>query len=76
MTYDITRKQTFEELKNFWLGQMKENMTSNKKLRKISKFINNIGILIAGNKGDMFEFEEVKESTARAFAKEAGQLSN
>jgi Ras-related protein Rab-2A len=32
LVYDITRKTTFEEVKNFWIHQVKEN--ANKKIRK------------------------------------------
>ena len=34
LVYDITRRKTFEELKSYWYGQIKENVTHN-----ISKII-------------------------------------
>jgi GTPase SAR1 family protein len=34
LVYDITRKESFEEIKQFWYSQLKENMQN----KKISKF--------------------------------------
>ncbi len=57
MVYDITRKSSFDEIKNYWYQQLRDN--SPKKLV----------IAICGNKSDLFEHEEVDESEARGFAK-------
>jgi small GTP-binding protein len=57
MVYDITRKQTFEELKNYWTEQIKENGLSD------------TFIAIAANKSDLSDQEQVEEEDARAYAK-------
>ena len=51
LVYDITRKESFEELKKYWAEQIKE--TSSK----------NIIICIAANKYDLLEFEETTDDT-------------
>jgi small GTP-binding protein len=56
LVYDITRKQSFEELKNYWYDQLK---TCGEK---------NVVIGIAGNKCDKFDEEEVSETEAKEFA--------
>ena len=56
LVYDITRKQSFEELKNYWFEQLK---TCGEK---------NVVIGIAGNKCDKFDEEEVSEADAKEFA--------
>ena len=62
LVYDITRKETFDNLKNFWYSQLKENSGSN------------VVLGVAGNKCDLYESEEVKESEARLFAEEIGAI--
>ena len=60
MVYDITRKDSFDELKNYWSEQIKESSPE--------------GIIkvIAANKSDLFEHEALDESIAREFAQEIG----
>ena len=62
LVYDITRKESFDNLKNFWYTQLKENSGSN------------VVLGVAGNKCDLYESEEVKESEARQFAEEIGAI--
>ena len=62
LVYDIARKETFDNLKNFWYSQLKENSGSN------------VVLGVAGNKCDLYESEEVKESEARQFAEEIGAI--
>jgi len=62
LVYDITRKESFDNLKNFWYSQLKENSGSN------------VVLGVAGNKCDLYESEEVKESEARQFAEEIGAI--
>ena len=57
MVYDITRKSSFDEIKNYWYQQLRDNAPK--------KLI----IAIAGNKSDLYENEEVDEETAKNFAK-------
>ena len=62
MVYDVTRKETFEELKNYWAGQVKDNAPEK------------IILVIAGNKSDLIEQETVDEGEARNFAKELNAI--
>ena len=62
LVYDITRKETFDNLKTFWYSQLKENSGSN------------VVLGVAGNKCDLYESEDVKESEARQFAEEIGAI--
>ena len=62
LVYDITRKESFEELKNYWYNQLKECSPEN------------IVIGIAANKCDLYDNEQVSEDEARAFANEIGAI--
>ena len=62
MVYDITRKDSFEELKTYWSEQIKECSPEG------------IILVIAANKSDLFEHEAVDEGEARKFAEELGAL--
>ena len=57
LVYDITRKETFDNLKNYWYEEIKENCEED------------IVLGIAGNKSDLYDEEEVPEQEARDFAK-------
>ena len=56
LVYDITSKESFEDLKNNWYNDLK---TYGEKFNITA---------VVGNKSDMYEKEEVKEEDARAFA--------
>ena len=61
--YDITNKNSFDEIRNFWINDVKEY------------FLNNKGIIaLVGNKSDLFEIEEVSEKEAKEFANEIGAI--
>ena len=60
LVYDITKRETFEELKKYWYNQIKESATPD------------IIIAISANKCDLYEDEKVKEEEGREFAKEIG----
>ena len=62
LVYDITRHETFDELKNYWINQIKESTNTN------------IILVIAANKSDLTEKEEVDEAMARQFAEELNAL--
>ena len=62
LIYDITRKNSYDELKNYWYEQIKENSSEN------------IILVIAGNKADLIENEEVDEEESREFAKSIGAI--
>ena len=62
LVYDITRKESFEELKNYWYNQIKQCASPN------------IVIGIAANKCDLYDNEQVSEDEARKFADEIGAV--
>jgi GTPase SAR1 family protein len=62
LVYDITRKDSFEQLKEYWTKQVKENSPSDTILA------------ICGNKSDLVEKEDVNEGTARQFAQSLGAI--
>ena len=62
LVYDITRKESFEELKNYWYNEIKNNSP------------NNCIVSIAANKFDLYNEEKVSEDEARKFAKEKGLM--
>ena len=62
MVYDISNRRTFEEIKNYWINQVKSMCNKNPIIG------------LAGNKSDLYAKEEVKEAEAKAFAKEVGAI--
>ena len=62
MVYDVTRADSFEEIKNYWSNQIKDNSPEN------------IILAIAANKSDLIEQETVDEGEARNFAKELNAI--
>ncbi len=58
LVYDITNKNSFNELKNYWYEKVKENSSSD------------VIFAIAGNKCDLYEKEEVEKTEGEKFAKE------
>ncbi len=57
LVYDITRKESFEELKNFWYNELKNSGEKN------------MIFAVVGNKSDLFSKEEVKEEEGKKYAK-------
>jgi Ras-related protein Rab-11A len=62
LVYDITRKESFDELKEYWIDEIKENTNADTILAVI------------GNKSDLYEHEEVKKKEGTEFAKEIGAI--
>ena len=62
IVYDITRKDSFEEIKNFWYPEVKKEAPSEVKLA------------IVGNKFDLYENEKVSKEEGEAFAESIGAL--
>ena len=58
IVYDITNKKSFEEVKNYWVDEVKNNGPEK------------IMIYIVGNKYDLYLEEQVNEEEVRAFARE------
>lgn len=62
LVYDITNRESFEDLKNVWYNDLK-------------KFGEKYTVLaIVGNKSDMFEQEVVNEEEGRKFAEEVNAI--
>ena len=85
LVYDITRKESFEEIQKYWYNQLKEYAQKNiskKKFTHIILFIfcnfsNWISILVIGlaaNKSDLFDKEQVSEVEAREYANQIGAI--
>ena len=62
LVYDITRKESFEQLKEYWIKEVKEQAPKK------------IVIGIAANKIDLYEKEVIDEETGRTLAKDIGAL--
>ena len=63
LVYDITRQDSFDEIKSYWAKQITNEATNSK-----------IILVIDANKSDLTEKEEVDESEARKFAEELGAI--
>ena len=62
LVYDITNKFSFEEIQNYWFGQVKDSAPEN------------IIIAIVANKLDLYENEQVDETIARKYAQDNNAL--
>ncbi len=62
LVYDITIKESFDSVKNYWYEDIKEHAEED------------IVLAIAGNKADKYEKEEVSEQEAREFAEKIGAI--
>ena len=62
LVYDITRRDSFEKLKEFWIKELKENAPSD------------IILALAGNKSDNYEFEVVSLTEGKELAKEINAI--
>ena len=55
LVYDITRKESYEAIKNYWYIEVRDNSPKE------------VLIAIVGNKSDKYEFEEVNEDEVKEF---------
>ena len=62
LVYDITREDSFENMKNYWYNQLLENCNKD------------VVLGVVGNKCDLFEEEKVTEADAREFADKIGAI--
>ena len=62
LVLDITRKDTFDALKNYWYGELRDNAPKE------------VIIAIAANKCDLYEYEEVSHDEIRSFAESINAL--
>lgn len=58
LVYDITRKETFDEIRNYWYQQVVENSPKN------------IQIVIVGNKSDLYEYQDISTEEVKKFAEQ------
>ena len=56
LVYDITDQKSFDEIKNYWYGQIRQNCD------------NDVIIAIAANKSDLYEDREVSNEKGEEFA--------
>lgn len=62
IVYDITRRDSFDEIKNYWYKQAKDNTYPG------------IKIAIVGNKQDLYQEEKVSDEEARTYAEKIGAM--
>ena len=62
LVYDITEKETFNEVKDYWYEQIKLNSA------------NDVILGLAGNKCDLYENEVITEEEGKELAKEMGAI--
>ena len=55
--YDITNKKSFDEIKNYWYNEAKENVEEE-----------NVIFCLVGNKNDLYEEEEVSDCEGKEYA--------
>ena len=72
LVYDITNKNSFDQLQKYWAEQVKESSPKNIIIAIAANKC--IIIAIAANKCDLFDKEVVDEKTAREFAKNIGAI--
>ena len=75
LVYDITRRESYEELKNYWYNQLKTSINSNiSKNYFFNFFILFLVIGIAGNKCDKYDQEQISEEEVRKYANEINAI--
>lgn len=62
LVYDITQEESFKEIKDYWIHQIKESSPKS------------VIIVIAGNKSDLMDEEKAPENEVRLFASKVGAM--
>ena len=62
LVYDITRKESYEQIQEYWSNQLKESAPSD------------IILMLCANKSDLINQEKVDEGEARNYANELGAM--
>ena len=62
LVYDITRQESYEQIQEYWVNQLKEAAPSD------------IILTICANKSDLINQEKIDEGLARDYAKEIGAM--
>lgn len=63
LVYDITRKDSFDQIVKYWSTDVKERIKSS-----------NLIVAVCANKSDLYEQQKVSEEESRSFADENGFL--
>ncbi len=77
LVYDVTNKESFEEIKEYWYNQIQEFAPKDisKKIFYFNYFILLFLVLgLAGNKSDLFDKNQVKEEEAKDLSQEIGAI--
>ena len=76
LVYDITRRESFEELQNFWIDEIRNNISSKvcKSFILILIILFIIVFAVVGNKIDDYENEKIKVAEGKAFAKKINAI--
>ena len=72
LVYDITNKASFEEIKNYWVPELRENTQQG--ISKYFIFLFFIVLVLDGNKSDNYMNEKVSENEGKALAKEINSI--
>ena len=62
LLYDITQKDSYEAIKDYWYNEVKEYSP------------NNVIIVIVGNKSDLYEHEQIDENEVKEYCKSINVL--
>ena len=74
LVYDITNKVSFEDIKNYWVPELKENGPPNISMQIFLFIFIFLVLVLAGNKCDNYMSEEVNENEGKALAKEINAI--
>jgi small GTP-binding protein len=78
LVYDITNRASFDDIKTYWIPELKENSQPNisKYILKLFLYINIyfLVLVLAGNKSDNYMNEQVTDNEGKALAKEINAI--
>ena len=78
LVYDITNRASFDDIKTYWIPELKENSQPNisKYILKLFLYINIyfLVLVLAGNKSDNYMSEQVTDNEGKALAKEINAI--
>ena len=76
LVYDITRKASFDEIKNFWINEIKQHLQddASKIIFKNKINFNFLVYALVGNKSDLYLEEEVTDEEGLKLAKEINAI--
>ena len=76
LVYDVTNKESFEEIKEYWYNQIQEFAPKDisKKIFYFNFILLFLVLGLAGNKSDLYDKMEVKEEEAKDLSQEIGAI--